>query len=194
MVSRGLRSVVLSNTQTIAGRADNLVWKYTVILSSGIDHDLSILTLCCPLQMSRSVSPVCLPPLPPSSYTGVLATVSGWGTLSSGGSHPDRLMGVNVTVIKNKKCDQKYDEYDITESAMCARDDGKGICQGDSGGNITLYDLYYSTLYRSPDNHGGWWLLLTDRCGQGGHRLCTPFLSRDIYQGYSVFALDWREY
>ena len=138
MVSRGLRSVVLSNTQTIAGRADNLVWKYTVILSSGIDHDLSILTLCCPLQMSRSVSPVCLPP---SFYTGVVARVSGWGTMEySDISQPDRLMEVNVTVLDNTECNEAYaNEWeDITESMICARDGGKNSCNGDSGGKKAL--------------------------------------------------------
>ena len=74
------------------------------------DHDLSILTLCSPLQMSRSVSPVCLPPFPPSSYTGVVATVSGWGWRDySDISRPDRLMEVNVTVIDNTECHGEYD-------------------------------------------------------------------------------------
>ena len=133
------------------------------------DHDLSILTLCSPLQMNRSVSPVCLPPLPPSSYTGVLATVSGWGSMDysdrsnysdrsdysdgsdysegsdySDGSKPDRLMEVNVTVIDNTECDEAYVNKweNVTESMICARDEGKDACSGDSGGKIKLYDIY----------------------------------------------------
>ena len=111
------------------------------------DHDLSILTLCSPLQMSRSVSPVCLPPLPPSSYAGMSAT-SGWGTLSYkdifDGSQSDKLKEANVTVIDNTECIEAYaNEWeDITESMICARDEGKDGRNGDSGGKITLYELY----------------------------------------------------
>ena len=141
------------------------------------DYDLSILTLCSPLQMSRSVSPVCLPPLPSSSYTGVSATVSGWRIFSYGGSQSERLMAANVTVIDNTECNEAYvNTYrPVTKSMICARDMGKDSCNGDSGSKITLYDLYYSSLDRSPDNYGGWWLLLTDRCGVCGvlgHRMC----------------------
>ena len=111
------------------------------------DHDLSILTLCRPLQMSRYVSPVCLPPLPPSSYAGMSAT-SGWGTLSYedffDGSQSHRLMEVNVTVIDNTECNEAYaNEWeDITESLICARDMDKDSSNGDSGSKIMLYDFY----------------------------------------------------
>jgi len=116
--------------------------------SSNNDHDLSILTLSSPLQMSRSVSPVCLPPLPPSPYTGVVSTVSGWGTLSSGGSQPDRLMEVNVTVIDNTECRAAYGSTVITDSMICARDMGKDSCQGDSGGPLVTLEAsgYYSLI------------------------------------------------
>jgi len=118
------------------------------------DHDLSILTLCSPLQMSKSVSPVCLPPLPSSSYTGVMATVSGWGTLSYedffDGSQPDRLMEVNVTVLNNTDCNEAYaNEWeDITESMICARYVGKNSCNGDSGGPLITVEAsgYYSLI------------------------------------------------
>ena len=108
------------------------------------DHDLSILTLSSPLQMSKSVSPVCLPPLPSYSYTGVIATVSGGRILSSGGSQPDSLMGVNVSVIGNTVCNEAYvnTAYEpVTESMICARDMGQDSCNGDSGSKITLYDF-----------------------------------------------------
>ena len=107
-------------------------------------NELSILTLCSPLQMSRSVSPVCLPPLTHSFYTVVVARVSGWGTMDySDISQPDRLMEVNVTVINNTERDEAYVDKseDVSESMICARDEGKDACLGDSGGKIALYDF-----------------------------------------------------
>ena len=96
-----------------------------------------------------------------------------------------------MTVVDNTVCYAAYEAFlPVTENLICATDEGKDVCQGDSGGKITIYDLYYSHLYRSPDNHEGWWILLTDRCGGGRKILCIPGISRGEYQGYSVFTLD----
>ena len=105
-------------------------------------------------------------------------------------SRPDRLMEVNVTVIDNTECNEAYANEAITNSMICARDEGKDSCQGDSGGKVILYYLYYSPLHRSHDNHGGWWFLLTDRCGVLGLWLCKPSLPRGVCQGYTGSALD----
>ena len=98
------------------------------------DKDLSILTLCTPLAFRREVQPVCLPSLPGPSYDHVPATVSGWGTLSSGGAQPHHLMEVNVTTMPNTECSTAYGS--VTPSMLCAKDKGKDACQGDSGGPL----------------------------------------------------------
>ena len=79
------------------------------------DYDFSILQLCSPVAMDSSVSPVCLPGDISQTYSGQVATVTGWGTLSSGGARPDTLMEVNVTVITNQVCDANYDTISVTE-------------------------------------------------------------------------------
>ena len=81
------------------------------------------------------MGPVCLPSLPGPSYDNVLATVSGWGTLQSGGYQPDQLVEVNVTTMDNTECEDFYAGYEeITDNMICASGDGKDSCQGDSGG------------------------------------------------------------
>ena len=61
-----------------------------------------------PVTFSASVSPACLPASASTNYDSVQAEVTGWGTLSSGGSQPSVLqkvryigavMGVNVAYI-----------------------------------------------------------------------------------------------
>ena len=37
-----------------------------------------------------------------------VATVSGWGTLTSGGNQPSTLQEVDVTVTTNAQCQQAY--------------------------------------------------------------------------------------
>ena len=61
--------------------------------------------------------------------------VSGWGTLSSGGSSPNKLQEVTVQVTENANCGN-YPQNEITANMMCAGTEGKDSCQGDSGGPL----------------------------------------------------------
>ena len=65
-------------------------------------------------------------------------TVSGWGTLSSGGSSPNVLHKVDVPGLTNADCNSKYGSGSITSIMLCAGNTVAGgidSCQGDSGGN-----------------------------------------------------------
>ena len=86
----------------------------------------------------KEVKPVCLPNQPGPSYDNVLATVSGWGTLQSGGFQADKLREVNVTTMTNADCNVKY-SGEILDSMICAADAGKDACQGDSGGKCIVF-------------------------------------------------------
>ena len=110
------------------------------------DKDFSILTLCSPLSFRREIQPVCLPSLPGPTYDNVVATVSGWGTLKSGGTQPNNLMEVNVTTMTNTECSTAYSR--VTPSMICAQDNGKDSCQGDSGGPLITKESgeYYAQI------------------------------------------------
>merc|ERR1712088_691632 len=96
------------------------------------DNDYAILRLANPVTFTNEVSPACLPADLSNTFAGVLATVTGWGTLSSGGSQPTVLQEVDVTVTTNTECNNAYGS--ITANMVCAADSGKDSCQGDSGG------------------------------------------------------------
>merc|ERR1719510_1386903 len=102
-----------------------------------LDNDFSILTLAEPVSFSSSVSPACLPASDSGDYAGQLATVSGWGTLTSGGNQPTVLHDVSVTVETNQACNSAYGG-DITSNMICAASPGKDSCQGDSGGPLVI--------------------------------------------------------
>ena len=72
------------------------------------DNDYSILTLATPVEFSASIAPACLPSDVNKDFVGELATVSGWGTLSSGGNQPTVLNEVDVTVQSNAQCQSSY--------------------------------------------------------------------------------------
>ena len=106
------------------------------------DHDVALLRL----SGSTSAPPVAL--VGPEAETdvaapGTWATVSGWGTLSSGGRSPDTLQFVDVPLISDADCQSAYPFEDITEHMVCAgdlEDGGIDSCQGDSGGPLVVVD------------------------------------------------------
>merc|ERR1719319_47758 len=105
--------------------------------SQSTNSDFSILRLASPVTFSSAISPACLP-AGASQYAGQVATVTGWGTLSSGGNQPTVLQEVDVTVTTNAVCKNAYGSSSITDLMMCAADSGKDSCQGDSGGPLVL--------------------------------------------------------
>ncbi|NMP33567.1 serine protease [Thalassotalea sp. M1531] len=72
---------------------------------------------------------------------GTALTVSGWGTLSSGGQSPDKLMEVSVPFVTNEVCNSS-EAYggQVQDTEMCAglKEGGKDSCQGDSGGPLVF--------------------------------------------------------
>ena len=72
------------------------------------DYDFSILFLSFPLTFSSTIGAVCLPASTQSLYTGQVATVTGWGLTSSGGSPASTLQEAQVEVISNEACSVHY--------------------------------------------------------------------------------------
>ena len=65
---------------------------------------------------SSTASPVCLPALPDDlfypEYTGVTATVTGWGDTSTGRGASPYLQEAEVTVTSNQECGNAYPQLD----------------------------------------------------------------------------------
>ena len=103
-----------------------------------MDNDYILLKLKQPLTFNSDVKPACLPETSfAPDTTGQTCFVSGWGTLSSGGSLPKDLQYVDVAMITNSQCNSKFNGG-ITDSMICAGypSGGKDACQGDSGGPL----------------------------------------------------------
>uniref|UniRef100_A0A0N8CBU4 Putative Clip-domain serine protease n=1 Tax=Daphnia magna TaxID=35525 RepID=A0A0N8CBU4_9CRUS len=100
------------------------------------------------LNISDTVQPIGLPPptvdLDPPA--GLMVTVAGWGTTSSGGDISDVLLSIDIPIVSDDDCNSAYaGDYNtnpVKESMMCAGGAPGGIdaCQGDSGGPLFTSD------------------------------------------------------
>lgn len=75
-----------------------------------------------------------------ATNAGVTSRVTGWGTLSSGGSSPDILQTVDVPLVSNATASTAYGRT-ISADQLAAGVmgvGGKDSCQGDSGGPLSV--------------------------------------------------------
>jgi len=94
-----------------------------------------------PFTFGTGVQPISIKCTEPPA--GVLAVVSGWGTLTPGGSLPSQLQAVEVFITDRAECNTAYASYGgITVNMICAAvpGGGKDACQGDSGGPLVVCD------------------------------------------------------
>ncbi|XP_021953656.1 trypsin-1 [Folsomia candida] len=96
-------------------------------------NDISLLKVDPPFVFNEFVQPVVIPQL--NFVPTAVATVAGWGVLSSGGSSPDVLMKVDVPFVSEASCLTSY-PGEISDSMVCYGEEGKDSCQADSGGPL----------------------------------------------------------
>ena len=120
------------------------------------DHDVAILKLASPSQLGVPLAYA--HPGDEALYApGTLATVTGWGATSDGGSGSDELREVQVPVLSDAECAAAYGTSTDGPTEVCAGypQGGKDSCQGDSGGPFIV-----------PDG-AGWLLVGIVSWGQG---------------------------
>ena len=118
--------------------------KHPQYVPSTFNNDIALLQLSSPVTVTNTAA--VRPLLPGQEGTlaanGVLATVTGWGSLSEGGSGSSTLMQVQVPMLTSATCagSTSYSAGSITANMICAgyTAGGKDSCQGDSGGPLVV--------------------------------------------------------
>jgi len=139
-----------SNEQTIAVAQ---VIRHPEYNSSTVSHDFAMVRLASPVEINDCVGTVCLPESG-DVPDGAQCWITGWGTLSSGGSAPKILQEGKVNIVSNAACTQQfgYDSSEIDDSMLCAQGiNANGsitdACQGDSGGPLVCNNGGQWTVY-----------------------------------------------
>merc|ERR1712083_351586 len=107
-----------SETSMTSRRSIRQVLRHSRYSSSTLHHDISLLKLVVPISFpsNNKIAPVCLPSQG-NLYESVNAIVTGWGTLSSGGSQPTTLQEVTVPTMSNTQCKAtSYSSNSITSN------------------------------------------------------------------------------
>ena len=116
-------------------------------------NDAALLRLEKSADINKYVQYACLPPDTSETFEGMTMTVSGWGSVKTGGPNnfPTKLMVANITAISNSYCSAVYKKsnYTIRDSNICAHADQftSGICKNDSGGKYFKRVCFYYTGY-----------------------------------------------
>lgn len=102
---------------------------YTKDSNHILHNDIALLRLDRAIMFDDKLTPICLPSNMPELQVGTTLTVSGWG----------KSMKMNRVIAKRAVTlylwSQTLCEYD-DESIMCAGSNGRGSCDGDSGGPL----------------------------------------------------------
>lgn len=126
-------------------RAINGVLTFPGYSDPSVGKDVALVHLATPLDLSGPNAKA-IGLVTPAEATagatnaGVVSRVTGWGTLSSGGSTPDILQTVDVPLISNADASSDYGQT-ITADQLAAGVrgvGGKDSCQGDSGGPLSV--------------------------------------------------------
>ncbi|XP_065370508.1 trypsin alpha-4-like [Calliphora vicina] len=100
-------------------------------------NDIAVIRLSSSLTTSSTIKPIALTST--ATATGAVASVSGWGTTSSGSdSLPTQLRYIDIKIVARTQCASSNYGYGskIKASMICGYTVGKDSCQGDSGGPL----------------------------------------------------------
>uniref|UniRef100_A0A5S6Q672 Peptidase S1 domain-containing protein n=1 Tax=Trichuris muris TaxID=70415 RepID=A0A5S6Q672_TRIMR len=111
---------------------------------SNPQSDIALIQLEYPVQFSKTVQPICLPPEAETPEPGEVCLVAGWGYLKADTHFNDHLMQVYVPFLDINECakNDSYGQKIYKEIMLCAgyMDGGRDACQGDSGGPLVCKD------------------------------------------------------
>jgi len=108
--------------------------------SGNMQYDFALIELQNRAPENQCIGTVCIPQIGDSDINEVDCFITGWGTLSSGGSAPRFLQEAKVRTVTNANCNTKYPNQ-IHDSMLCAQGRNSNgavtdACQGDSGGPL----------------------------------------------------------
>uniref|UniRef100_A0A8C2WGA2 Transmembrane serine protease 2 n=1 Tax=Cyclopterus lumpus TaxID=8103 RepID=A0A8C2WGA2_CYCLU len=138
------------------------------------DNDIALLKLNAPLEITRTVKPVCIPNTGVDLSAGRQAWITGWGALRSSGVYtcsifPFVLSELFIPPLRDTCNSAQVLNGAITETMICAGklQGGVDTCQGDSGGPLVVKEG--GLWWLAGDTSWGFGCALKDKPGVYGN-------------------------
>ncbi|KAK2917136.1 hypothetical protein Q8A67_001510 [Cirrhinus molitorella] len=120
-----------------ASRTASQIIKHPLFQYPNPDHDIALVKLSSSVAFSDFIRPVSLAAAGSVFAAGTESWVTGWGLLQPEGPPSNTLQEVMIPVVSNSECANVYEGVtSITSNMICAGQEGKSICPGDSGGPL----------------------------------------------------------
>ncbi|XP_052446194.1 mast cell protease 3-like [Carassius gibelio] len=104
-------------------------------------NDIMLLQLYGEVEKSKKVKLISIPKKDKDIKAKVKCSVAGWGKKNNNSDVSSaKLMEVDVTIIDNKVCQEKWGKDYSTSRMVCAGGRG-GFCKGDSGGPLVCNNV-----------------------------------------------------
>ncbi|XP_010739121.2 tryptase [Larimichthys crocea] len=109
--------------------------------NSLLNNDIALMKLSTPVNFSDYIRPVCLASNTSEFHNSTPCWSTGWGFLGMNESLPESLplQEIQIPVIGRKQCACSYlisPLANITDQMICAGQDNRRVCFGDSGGPL----------------------------------------------------------
>jgi chymotrypsin len=106
---------------------------------ANLNNDICTLQTPGTMPSNARIRSIPMAPAGAGTFAGVQAVVSGWGRTTNTGGASAHLRSVSQPIITNAVCASTYGTSVIIASTICmATTGGRGTCNGDSGGPLTI--------------------------------------------------------
>ncbi|XP_070491145.1 brachyurin-like [Chironomus tepperi] len=104
-------------------------------------NDIGTIILDNPLTFNEFVQPSILEPPSSNTFVGFTSQATGWGRVADNAPTSPVLRVVNNVILANAICAETYGNVSINNATICIQTTGgRGVCNGDSGGPLTVVD------------------------------------------------------
>lgn len=108
---------------------------------SNLNFDVAIVINPTSIWFTPTIEPIALAPPDAGTFTGDIATATGWGRFSDDSMATSPVLRtVDVPVISNEACAAFFGDNFVVESTICTSGaGGRGTCNADSGGPLAYF-------------------------------------------------------
>ncbi|CAG2114453.1 unnamed protein product [Medioppia subpectinata] len=153
----GAHDVTKSESSKRVFRVNQIIFHPKFGYNTPQDNDFALLELKPAADGSYPTQrPICLPRTDTPYSVGTALTGAGWGRTSTYSSGSTVLRKVTLHLSKRSECSQTY-RYSVTDSMVCATDENKDMCLGDTGAPLMAYfegRMYLYGVYSWQSSEG----------------------------------------